>query len=317
MVVRNNNKLECSSEEYAELHLATEELYENYDPFTFISLSPCETWKDALSSLNFENALGVKDEEYRLPMSLEQWKVMTESARELPAYKELISDSDLISAFNKYLKSYGIDSDSTHYELFIFRLLNFVSGLFSEFIEQSEKSIEELLLRDKDREKLMGYVTEFRKSVHKLAFDNGDDRAKFNRLLKRVRRLNSAKSIFAKPPVYKNTAEPKTDHALRQLGMKLVIFFKTVNKKSHTSLVRQILRKSVPTVSKNAVGGYVTDAKEQMAVTNAWDTHFLTDTEVQEIKDLSSGSSFSKYRAAVDKYKKENIRRLNSADSNK
>ena len=316
VIIRNNNKLECTSEEYAEFY-DTGDLYENYNPLTFTSFSPDGAWTEALSRLNSQNALGVVDSEYGLPMPVEQWKAMIEKAKELPAYKELVSSNDLNSAFDRYLKGYGIGQDSAHYELFRFRLLNFVSYLYADYIDLAERDIRGLLLRDTEREELMSHARELRASLYKLELDSGEDKLELRRLLKRLGRLNNKQSKFCKPSIYKSEAGSSSDHALRQLALKLVIFFKTVNKKTCTNLVKAILKKAVPTVSNTPLERAVTDAKQHILSNEAWATHFLTEDEIAEIKASEEGPSISQYRLIKEKYKVLLNRRLFDAKSSK
>ncbi len=302
VIIRNNSQLKCTSEEYADFYVDTEDLYGNYDPFTFIDFSPGGAWTEALSRLNSENALGVVDSEYGMPMPVEQWKAMIEKARKLPAYKELVSSNDLNSEFDKYLKGYGVSQDSAHYELFRFRLLNFVAYLYADYIDQAELDIGGLLLTDEEREKLMSHARELRASLYKLELDNGDDKLELRRLLKRLGRLNNKQSKFRKPSIHKGEAGSSSDHALRQLALKLVIFFKTVNKKTHTNLVKQILKKAVPSVSKTPLDNAVKDAKQHIESNKAWATHFFTDEEISELKDSVNAPNTGQYRLIQEKY---------------
>lgn len=298
---KSSNKctLKCSADDYADLYIEAEPLYKNYDPLYFISHMKSDTQSLKLTMLSTNKPLGIPEDDLGLPIPSAKWEVLVGRVKSLPAYQELSSSSDLVIALNRYLKRYGMREDDGHHELFVIRLFSLISFLFADYIVDSNKLDDDLVLTDDDREQALEAVMFLRNNLSKFTMGTGEEVRSLKLLLKRFGRYNNKNSRSYKSSLNKSVSTGGTNHALRLMGIKLTVFFFSVHKSSHSTLVKTILKTACKTIGLTTVDGYVVDAKKLLVESESLIDHLLP----VEIADEDPYREYRRQKNRKDKYK--------------
>lgn len=298
---QGNNKctLKCSADDYADLYIEAQPLYKNYDPMYFINHMKSDTQSLKLAMISTNNPMGIPEDDLELPIPSAKWEVLVGRVKSLPAYQELSSNSDLVIALHRYLKRYGMKEDYEHHELFMIRLFSLISLLFAEYIDDCNKSDQDLVLTDDDREQALEAVMFLRNNLSKFSMGTEDEVRSLKLLLKRFGRYNNKNSRSYKPSLNKSSSTGGPNHPLRLMGIKLTVFFFSAHKSSHSTLVKTILKAACKTIGLTTVDGYVVDAKNLLVESKSLIDHLLP----VEIADEDPHREFRRQQNRKDKYK--------------
>lgn len=276
---QGNNKctLKCSADDYENLYIEVHPLYKNYDPIYFISYMKGDNQSLKLAMIDASGPMGVAKGDLGFSISPAKWESLVRRIKSLPAYQELSSNSDLVIALNKYLKRYGIEENNGQHELFIIKLFGLISLLFAEYIDDCNKSDEELVLTDEKRKQALEAASFLRNNLSKFSMATEGEMRSLKLLLKRFGRYNnkSENNQSYMSSLNKSVSTGGTNHALRLMGIKLTVFFFSVHKSSHSNLVKSILKAACKTVGPTSVDRYIVDAKNLLVDSESLIDHVL------------------------------------------
>jgi len=300
---KNSNKctLKCSADDYADLYIEAQPLYRRYNPIYFIKYLKGDGQAEKLAVVNVENPLGIPNDELRLPIESAAWDESVDRIKVMPAYNELMSDEKLIKALKKYLKYYGVREDDGLYQLYLIRFLSLLAYLFAEYISDSEKPTEEMVVSKDKRKEALEAAMFLRNNLSQFIMATEDEMKTLKLLLKAFGRYNNTKSRSYISSLKKTSSSGSTNHALRLLGINLVFIFMSANKTGHSALVGRILKSVCSTVGPSTVERYISEAKDFLIETEFLLDHLVPGKNMSDgRKDLSSQSSTQKKRK--DKY---------------
>jgi len=281
--VRNKSELKCTVDEFAEFYLTAHPLYVEFEPLKFVRFFPDKDMTQTLLGVDISQPLGINGSECAYPVGRSEWIQLLVKLRALPAYQEMTGSEFLVDAIQAYLKSKGIEKSSDYYELYFVRMLSVIAFLYAYYLDEAERPISELILKDKERRKAVHAAQVLRSALTTMPMANYEEAGQLKLLLKRFARYSAKESMHRLPVPFKDKDTRNCDHALRLMVIRLVILFKIVNKDTNRALIMAIAKLAAPSVGPSSIKRHIDDGKNYLISVDALGDYYLDDLDEETL----------------------------------